>query len=210
MLASEILPDWSGRTIAIVAAGTSAAEIAPALRGRFPTIVVNLSVRLIPDADILYAADAGFWAHYGEARAFDGIKLAADRYAQLRDPGIFMVNVRDGMGPYYLQARRGPLGHIGTGGGNSGFQALNLGAQLVLRNADRGRVLLAGFDLCGPHWHADHPVSLRNPSAEQMKRWRVAFDAAAPVLSSWGVDVVNLSERSAIRGFRKASVGEFT
>jgi hypothetical protein len=196
------LPDWSGRTILIVASGQSAAFLAPALRGLYPTIAINLSVRLIPDADILYAADAGFWSAYrGELLNFCGLKLAADEAASRIDSGVFLVNIRDGNGPHYQAMRREPIGSIGVGGGNSGFQALNLGAQLV---GPGGRVLLAGYDMQGPHWHANHPPSLRNPSTDQLNRWRLAMDAAAPVLEDWGVDVVNLSATSALKGFRKA------
>jgi hypothetical protein len=89
-----------------------------------------------------------------------------------------------------------PTGTIGNGGGNSGFQALNLAVQLGAR-----RILLAGFDFGGKHWHEDHPAALRNPSQVQFDHWRGHFDGAADTLRQWGVAVANLSRLSTLQAF---------
>lgn len=98
------------------------------------------------------------------------------------------------------------VGTIG-GGGNSGFQALNLAAQLGAT-----RMVLVGFDMnsqSGVHWYGRNnwPMA-NNPDAPQMTRWARAFDAAAPILAARGVEVVNASPHSALTAFPKMSTEE--
>lgn len=194
-------PDWSGETVAVVAGGRSAGVLAPALAGRCRIIVVNLAFRLLPGADALYAADSGFWHWYRDAHKFKGRKYApddqrADRYC----PGIIGIKIpRDHQGRRIDNLVRKPTGSIGCGGGNGGFQAINLAAQF-----GAVRILLAGLDYCGSHWHEDHPPQLHNPSDHQLKRWREILDGEAATLRSWGVEVINLSETSALRAYPHA------
>lgn len=190
-----VFPDWSGQTVAVLACGPSAPEIAPQIVGRFPIIAVNLAFRLAPGAEIVYAADGGFWHVYQDARRHPGLKVSADDRAPLYCPGVQLVNVKD-RHVSRVRMLRSPLGELGAGGGNSGFQAVNLAVQLGAR-----RILLAGLDFCGEHWHGRHPPALFNPTTDQLKRWARFFDDEAPVLASWGIEVLNLSRISALRGF---------
>lgn len=193
----DLYPEWPGQVVAVVAGGQSAAAVAPLLQGRCRIIAVNLAFRLVPDADVLYAADSGFWHIYQDARKFPGLKLSCDERAQQYDASIVKVHTRDReIGPRFNRMRFDRRGHIGTVGGNSGGQAVNLAAQF-----GAAVVLLVGLDYCGSHWHQDHPPALRNPSEKQMREWAAALDLEAEELSARGVRVINLSTRSILRAY---------
>ncbi len=200
---TPVWPDWSGETVAVIAGGASAAVLAPQLAGRCRIIVVNLAFRLLPDADALYAADSGFWYWYKDSHRFRGRKFApddqrADRYC----PGVTGVQIaRDRLERRVDRLVREPVGTIGCGGGNGAFQAVNLAAQW-----GAARILLAGVDYCGRHWHDDHPPQLRNPSEQQLRRWREIFDGEAETLRAWQVEVINLSATSALRAYQRAEI----
>ena len=92
------------------------------------------------------------------------------------------------------------FGEIGSGG-NSGFQAVNLAAQ-----AGASRIVLVGFDYSlarGVHWHGPHPAGMNNPSERNCDRWRGDMDAAAPLLASLGIEVLNASPYSSLTAFEK-------
>lgn len=169
----------------------------PRLRDSCRFLAVNLAFRLVPNADLLYAADSGFWHVYKGAREFAGVKVSAQEAARVYDQNIRVVTVpAPRLGARFEQLIEGPVGTLGNGGGNSGFQALNLAVQLGARV-----ILLAGLDFAGKHWHDDHPPTLRNPSAERLAWWRRHFDGAAPALEQMGVTVLNLSTVSALKAF---------
>jgi len=90
--------------------------------------------------------------------------------------------------------------HIG-GGGNSGFQAMNLA---VKQGATR--LLLLGFDFRGAHWFGQHPAGLGNPSDSTMQRWVACMETAAKQLSDRGVEVVNCSRDSALTCFPRRNI----
>lgn len=190
-----MFPDWTGKTVAVLGAGPSASEIAPALAGRFPIIAVNLSFRLVTPSDILYAADGSFWRSTPAAREFPGLKLCPDpRVAAIAD--VVLVTIPKNVGHMHRRMIRWPVGTIGTGG-NGGFQAVNLAAQF-----GAAKIMLAGLDYAGEHWHGPHAAPCWNSSQDTLRKWRDALDAEAPVLESWGIDVVNLSAQSTLKRFR--------
>lgn len=193
-----MFPDWSGQTAAVVACGQSAAALAPLLAGRCRIIVVNLAFRLLPDADVLYAADSGFWMYYRDAHKFSGVKYGADARCTAHCSSVLRVHV-EATDPLVWE----PVGHVGRGGGNSAYQALNLAVQL-----GASRVLLAGVDYTGEHWHGPHPSALRNPSESQFRKWAAAMDAAAPTLHDWGVEVLNLSPVSVLTAYSRIKSNE--
>lgn len=195
-----MFPDWTGKTVCVLGAGPSASEIAPAVAGRFPIIAVNLSYRLITPDDVLYAADCAFWRTHAGARAFPGLKLCPDDRALDLCPSIGAVTIPKPDGYYHKRMIRGPVGMIGTGG-NGGFQAVNLAAQF--RPA---RIMLAGLDYCGDHWHGPHVGPLWNAGPDTMRKWRDALDAEAETLASWGIDVVNLSRISTLTRYPVVSL----
>lgn len=144
---------------------------------------------------MLYAADGAFWGHDDGALKFEGLKVTQDAKAAARH-GLKRVR----LDPVGRSMRFDAFGEIGAGG-NSGFQAVNLAAQ-----AGASRIVLVGFDLSlarGVHWHGKHGAGLNNPSAVNMERWRADLDAAAPMLSALGVEVLNASPHSSLTAFEK-------
>jgi hypothetical protein len=99
----------------------------------------------------------------------------------------------------------GETGKIG-GGGNSGFQALNLAVQFGAM-----RIILIGFDMneaAGAHWYGRNTWHMaNNPDETSFRRWIKSMEMAAPILTARGIEVVNASPTSALTGFRKASLG---
>lgn len=102
-----------------------------------------------------------------------------------------------------MEFRPGPLMCVG-GGGNSGFQMVNLMCQLQV-----ARVALLGFDMdagAATHWHGPH-WSWGGPgtvTAANMDKWRAGLDAAAPQIAAAGVDLINISPLSALTAYERA------
>lgn len=129
--------------------------------------------------------------------------------ARLDDyPGIHHVDIAEEPGSRPVRYRDDlvldPFGSVG-GGGNSGFQALNLTVQLGAR-----RIVLVGFDMtdrAGVHWYGRNrwPMA-NNPTDTNFRRWIAAFERAAPVLRRIGADVFNAAPASALTCFPKRSV----
>lgn len=148
------------------------------------------------------------------APLFEGIRVAVDPEAQEVFPDIVLARCR--LDPakanepkpgdrYVNHMLFDQLGEVGWGK-NSGFQALNLIAQLGVK-----RVLLIGIDATtkhGVHWHGRHH-RLKNPTEEDTVVWRKLFDEAAPVLAARGIEVYNGSQVSELKAYRKIDLREF-
>lgn len=133
---------------------------------------------------------------------FHGAKIswAATGYADVRTVQIAKGN---GKGTWSEDLSFEP-DTIG-GGGNSGFQALNLALQWGAR-----RIIFVGLDMVETpriHWYGRNnwPMA-NNPDRTNFKRWIANFDRIAPTLQRIGADVVNASPNSAVKAFRKASI----
>lgn len=152
---------------------------------------------------MVYGCDPAWWRHRQGLPAFKGLKVAWSG-ARLDYPDILGAEInRTGAG-FSDRMLFEQTGRIG-GGGNSGFQALNLIVQFGCR-----RVVLIGFDMTdrsGVHWYGRNTWAMaNNPDESNFRRWRAAFEAASPVLAGRGVDVVNASPVSELKGFRRSSV----
>lgn len=153
-------------------------------------LAVNDAYRLVPGADVTYAADGEWWdVHHAHVRTRE--MWTQDVLAARRHGLSLVLSARDrGM------AMTGEMIHRG---GNSGFQALNLA---VLWGATR--IVLFGFDMRGDHFFGRHPAPLRN--THDYQPFIEAFNEAAPQLRDAGIDVVNASPVSALRCFRRVWV----
>lgn len=189
--------------MAIIASGPSAKKAdLTLLRGRARVIAIKQNVDLCPWADIVYGCDAAWWRHRRGLPEFGGVKVcwAGNGIPKTEYPDIRRVEIALGQGlkkySEDLQAQPGTVG----GGGNSGFQAINLALQFGAR-----RIILIGFDMNdrgGKHWYGrNHWPSANNPDDSCFLRWIANLSKAAPVLQSLGVDVVNTSPDSALRCF---------
>lgn len=189
----------------VLGAGESARLVADVIEpGAVRVIAINRSFELMPWAEVLYAADSGFWMTYPAARKFTGWKFAADQHARKVDAGIYPVTIaRD---PRTRAQRtdmvRGPVGTVSSGA-NSGFQAVNLAAQF-----GASRILLC-LDYRGSHWHEDHARSLRNPTPDQLRTWARSLDSQAGTLKSWGIEVISVAKNSILKAYPYADCSLF-
>lgn len=185
-------PDWSGRSVLIAASGPSQRqEDLELARGRCAVVAINDTWRLAPWADVLYACDAAWWKAKGPAE-FAGLKVIGKGAW----PGALRMPVRTAAAMQWD-------GEAIGGGGNSGFQALNL---VALWGASR--VLLTGFDYRDPalHWFGEHPPELFRPAEAAAGIWVRCMTAAAPVLKARGVTVINCSRETALRCFPRQPI----
>jgi hypothetical protein len=194
-------PDWNGKACAIIASGPSAKTAnVGLLKGKLPVLAIKQNVELAPWADAVYGCDGPWWRQVRGLPKFAGLKLCYDT-AACDEFRLRKVEIPD------KQSNRLLFGEIGIVGaaGNSGFQALNLAAQF-----GAARILLIGFDVHsrgGEHWYGRNNWGFaNNPTEDNYRRWRAAFDWAAGDLAELGIDVVNASWVSDIKNFRRSSV----
>jgi hypothetical protein len=151
---------------------------------------------------MVYGCDPAWWRHRQGLAEFPGLKVAWDG-GQLDYPGLLTVTIPGSRTAGFCDEMLfGAVGTIG-GGRNSGFQAINLAAQL-----GACRILLIGFDMtdrAGVHWYGRNAwTGANNPDAGQMAAWARVLARAAPGLLNRGVEVLNCSPSSALNCFRKA------
>lgn len=192
--APDWFPDWTGRTVAIVASGLSALDepLDPLRIAGVPTIAVNTSYVIAPFAAMLYACDCRWWQTYAGAIGFAGLKVSQDPACQLVPWGIRRIWCNHASD----QIEMGRIGHIGWAG-NSGFQAINIAAQ-----AGAARIVLIGFDMANAkRWHIDHGIGHPTPKQADINRHRAATDAAFFTLLDYGIEAVLTSRRSALKNY---------
>lgn len=201
----EEWPRWNGETAVVVGTGPGAcAEPLDVVRGRARVIAIKSTWRLAPWADALYGCDRSWWLANNGAPEFKGLKFspspaACSAYREIR---IVSLKTRAEI----LTEKVGTIGcGLKSGGGHSGFQAVNLAVQF-----GAARILLVGFDMTlanGAHWTDDY-AGVAKPDALRTESWRVAFDACAPQFKRLGVDVVNCTMASALTAYRKQPLSE--
>ena len=187
---------FEGRTVAVLASGPSMSQrVADAVHlAGVPAIAVNSTFRLAPWAWALYAADGAWWGHEAnrDAHRFEGLRISCEQVK-----GVHMLH------------NAGPEGYTDDPGeinthGNSGSQAM----QIAIKTG-AAKVLLCGFDMHqreASHWHGDHPSPLRSTLAETYTVFIKRMERAAPLIARCGVDVVNCTPGSALRGFRASTL----
>lgn len=204
-------PDWWDRPCAIVASGPSAKGAGvQKLRGRLQVIAIKENaVELCPWADVAYGCDLAWWRHRRGLPDFKGLKIGWDPAIPQYCPDVKTITIKAiSQRPvqYAKDLQFDAFGVIG-GGGNSGFQAINLAAQF-----GSNRILLIGFDChdrSGAHWYGrNNWMRGNNPDSSNFRTWLESFEVSGPVLRRKGIDVVNASPRSVIRCFRKMSVDQ--
>lgn len=184
----------------------TAQETAIRVNGR--VIVVNDAFRLLPDADILYACDPGWWRVHIESvrEAFSGFLCTQWHFSGSRgntvgdkeaiQEGLFAVHgVREiGLGLDKL--------HFNN---NSGSQAINLA---YLLGAER--IYLLGYDMGWhggkAHFFGDHPKKLTNADPT---KFIATYDKLAADLKQTGVQVLNLSRSTKLTQFPRATIDDY-
>lgn len=147
-----------------------------------------------------YACDAAWWSGTAlDWRSLDCVKVAGAPGPH-EAAGVLAADVCG------YQMKFGRFLEIG-GGGNSGFQVLNLLAQMGAREC-----AIIGLDMGGggyTHWHGPGwPFGGGRLQHKTVDRWREDTDAAADALESAGLTVVNASPVSALENYRKESLAD--
>jgi len=192
-----VWPNWEGETVVCIASGPSLTQLdVDYVRGKARVIVVNDNYRRAPWADLLYACDSEWWDHNNPE--FTGLKVtqskaAAQRHACMHVPGA------EGKGLSTDPARI-------NWNSNSGSQALNVAYHCASR-----RVLLLGYDFeAGPkgisHWFGEHPKEIRRTLPYRQFLWK--FSHIAKQAPRIGLEIINCSRRTAIRGVQRILITE--
>lgn len=201
--------EWPGATVAVLAAGPSMSRaICDRLRGRCRTIAVNnVGIDCVdsttgqtipafaPWADVLYAADAKWWNTYADrAFKFAGLKITG---LTSNHPSEVKKLAYSANAPFDERPT-----HI-VSGGNSGYQAVHVAAHF-----GASRILLFGFDMREVnkrrHYFGNHPAPCN--SAGRFPTWIRNFAALAQALEKRGVQLVNCTPGSALRGLKVSTV----
>lgn len=199
-------PDWSGETAVIVGTGPSATDVpVECMRGRVRVFAIKSSWMLAPFADALYGLDKGWWIANRGAPEFRGLKFSPSPTICRVYPGVREVRLKT-----KAEVLIGQTGVIGcglkSGGGHSGFQAMNLAVQFGSR-----RILLVGFDMqfnrAGSHWIPSER-GVAKPDANRFETWRREMDGCAAQIAGLGIEVINCSLISALTAYRKMPLGE--
>ena len=189
---------WEGRTVAVLASGPSMSQsIADdILLSELPTVVVNTTFRLAPWADVLYAADQGWWLRYAkELTEFKGLRVSCTPASPRIGAHLLTNTGKVGFDPDPSCIRTG---------GNSGYAALHLAV-----HAGAARILLCGFNMSGEgHWHGRHPDPLRNAGTGIYARWLLHFQGLAVALKERNVEVLNCTPGSALTMWPHVSLEE--
>lgn len=166
-------------------------------------IVINNNYRMVPNADILYAADHKWWKCHYQMRAVDGapgIKAVAPNMARfscearvLQDfAPAHLIHVQGSRGIAASHDKHGkPLNHVVRGSGG-GMQAVGLAIKLGAKH-----ICLVGYDgKRGPrgesHWHGDHPKE-HLPNPQPFLAWAEEYDSLAEPAAARGIRIVQCS-----------------
>jgi hypothetical protein len=200
-----IWPDWSGQTAAIIGTGPSAGKVnyLEIAKSGSKVIAIKSSWRLAAWSDVLYGIDKGWWIANLGAPQFTGLKVSPSP-SVCRVFGARLVTLKT-----TDRILTGEVGRLGcglrTGGGFSGFQAINLAVQFGAK-----RIILIGFDMNlsnGAHWSKD-VRGVAKPLAERTESWRKSLDAAVTQFDELGVEVINCSSASSLMAYPKMSIEE--
>jgi hypothetical protein len=174
------------------------------LRGRARVIAIKENIEKAPWADAIYGCDGAWWRYrLPMLTKYNGMKICWSGSGLGNQPGMIKVDiVKPKKGSLYSDDLSFGTDKIG-GGGNSGFQALNLainwGAGIL------HPIILIGFDLHevhGKHWYGRNKWPMaNNPDSSNFRRWNSAFEKAAVACKARGIKVLNASKGTSMRCF---------
>lgn len=186
---------FPGSTVACIGTGPSLLqEDVDLLRGKVRVVAVNDAYRMAPWADVLHACDGKWWMWHRGVPQFQGPKFTLDKLAA-RWPGVKVLRNTGTQGietdPRSLRTGR-----------NSGYQAVNIAVHLGAK-----RIILLGYDmgvdkLGKTHWFGHHPDKAVSP----YKLMIAEMERLPGLLAPLGVEIVNCSRRSAVKGIPASSL----
>lgn len=171
-------------------------ELAEQTRGH-RVIAVNDAYRLLPWADVLYAADADWWRARNGCREFAGERLTT--FGRDSERTIAQFGLTSIQNQRFVKGFSLSPGVIYRGQSNSGFQAVNVA---LLR--DGNPVVLIGFDMHGTHFFGQHEAPLRSWDRQKQEsifaRWIEGFRLASDLLPPH-IRIINATPGSALTCF---------
>jgi hypothetical protein len=171
-----------GGTVAVLATGPSmTAAVAESLRAH-PCIALTDAHELAPWAAVLYAHDAIWWELHPAAQAFAGVKVSG----QPTDRADVCIPAREER----IQISETHCVHLRS----SGLAAIRLAVA-----AGAKRILLAGFDPQGGHFHAGHKPPRVAPEPTTYQAWEAGLNALAAELGASGIEVLRVGQDAAAR-----------
>ena len=190
---------WPGGTVVCIGSGPSLTQDdIDACKGRARVIAIKNAVELAPWADVLYGAgaDAGgstWWSREGARLTFPGMRYTLDPQARAWASVLALRGERGlCMDPSAL-----------TGGGHSGYQAINLAVHLGAK-----RIILLGYDLQKTdgrdHYFGPHPHGRTPP----FNLFLYHFPSIVEPLKAAGVTVINASRETALDIFPRLPIEE--
>lgn len=198
VMATQVERLFPGETIAILGCGPSLnADDVNYLRGKVRVIAINAAHKLAPWADVMYAADAKYWAHVKGAPNFTGPKYSIDANSgKWHSVGVKVLKIAGSQGlsldPTMLAM-----------GANSGYQSVNLAVHLGAK-----RILLLGYDMQKvfgrEHFTNDYPAPTSSPYQVFLRH----FASIVEPLKKVGVSVINCTPRSALTVFPRMPLRE--
>lgn len=179
---SDWVNRWPGATVVCIASGPSlTAEDCDLVRDAgLPTIVTNTTFRMCPWADVLFAFDRKWWAHYlpEVKETFRGARIG---WA----PGLQTYGIPS------LHDEKAWFRHFHNSGASAVSLAMAAGAT---------RVILLGYDCQKTggrtHWHPDHPAPMGN--ARSIGNWPQQFKNLARHATAERVLIENASRATAL------------
>jgi len=148
---------------------------------------------MLPDAPYHYACDGKWWdIHYSDVKAgYKGVSHTiddVDHPDRNPKPEYDLIRLKSkqsgGLGKEYI--------HYGvSGGGNSGFQAVNLAYQM-----GAGTIILLGFDMFGTHYFGKHPLKLDVNSP--FKAFIQSFESITQ-----DIEIINCTRSTALTCFKR-------
>lgn len=198
----RLVPRWQNEMVIIAATGPSMTrDVADRIRDH-RVIAISDAYKLLPDADVLYSADAAWWRVHKGCPDFKGEKWTTHNGLGRSGSEVaenFGLKVANGKpGNTYSSAR--DLIHFGR---SSGFQALNLALHW-----GASKIILVGYNMQAVkgkrHFFGDHPRPLYNGNHQHFCR---SFNEAVRSLPKH-VEVINATPNSALKCFKKMELND--
>lgn len=165
---------------------------------------VNNTWELMPDADLLYAADAHWWQRIPSGKRalkqFKGAKYCASKSCCNTNPELIHVEVNTRK-PGWNTA-----GDWVYGGRLSGYQVLQ-----VVGRFNPDRIILLGYDMQHTadgvsHWHGDHPDGFAN--CPNVAKYVSGFNTLAQQAAAAGVTILNATRTTALNCFERIKLSD--
>ena len=198
---------WPGGTVAIFATGPSLTQAdVDYCRGKVDGVVlVNDAHRLAPWGDVLYSSDRQWWPHYQGVPSFTGLRFGIGTSVGIANPFARFPEITVLKNTGYDGLERKPSG-LRTGGGNSGYAAVNLAVHLGAT-----RILLLGYNMNWTggraHFFGNHPSALSQTQGH-FPSWREKFRTMLEPLRQLGVEVINCTPQTSISAFPQRALRE--